>query len=63
MKKLRLKVIGKGTMEDPYRVELTLGVTHKEGDIIMANIPTDEKGKPTITEANVVILEKGIDFS
>jgi len=56
MKKLKVKVIGTGAPEDPYRPELELGVTHKEGDIILSPIPTDPKtGKPLAEEVEIEI--------
>jgi len=62
MKKLKLSIIGTGTHDNAYRANYRLGETHKEGDVIIASIPTDEKGKPKVREVEVTILEKGVDL-
>jgi len=62
MKKLRLRIIGEGTTDSPYRPELVLGTTHKEGDICIHPIPLTKRGKLKSDTCEVTILEKGVDF-
>jgi len=62
MKEIKLRIIGNGSDDEPFRPELTLGVTHKEGDIIISEIEVDNRGKPKEREVEVTILEKGADF-
>jgi len=62
MKKIIRSIVGKGTHDKPYTCDVELGVTHKAGDIIISEIEVDKRGKPKVTEIEVIILEKGVDF-
>jgi len=63
MKEIELRIIGNGSHDEPFRPDCVLGVTHKEGDIIISEIETDERGRPKAREIKVTILEKGVDFA
>jgi len=62
MKEIKLRIIGNGSDDEPFRPDCVLGVTHKEGDIIISEIEVDNRGKPKEREVEVTILEKGADF-
>jgi len=68
MKKVRVAVIKDTIAESKtgkpyYKPDLTVGVHYKEGDKLIHPIPIDKREKkPKVTEVEVTILEKGVDF-
>jgi len=68
MKKVRVAVIRDTIAESKtgkpcYKPDLLVGVHYKEGDKLIHPIPIDKREKkPKVTEVEVMILEKGVDF-
>jgi len=56
MRRLKVRIIGKGTPESPYRPSIKLGKTHFPGNIIISEIETTPEGKPKKTSVEIVII-------
>ncbi|MEM1829876.1 MAG: hypothetical protein QXV79_04485 [Thermofilaceae archaeon] len=49
-------IIGSGSLDDPYRPQLVFGVDYSEGDIIIAEIEIDKRGKPKRGKVKAYII-------